>query len=445
MPAKKKAPAAKKATKNKKATAVMKKKATAVMKKKATAVMKKKATAVVKKKATAVVKKKATAVAKKKATAVVKKKATAVAKKKATADVKVVKKEALAPTVSIDAFFEAAIEASRAVIEEHGRGHSSFTDEGLAAACTLRARRNEPAGLDQLLREMHEPANALSAAMRAIAALAPANEPAARQLFERHEKTLAEMYKHGKAKGLWATSNPRELMPHLAGPAAVALAALGDAKASAAWYARARETIEPDYNFWQKRFIVSWAALETGRDGDIAELWGPDFWQRPPNDHHFAPWGSYLVRTKRLSVLEQFLKLWSDADEGLPHEVLPSLKRQLLALGRVADVLRLSDFAKSIDRHLLSDEEKRKLKSLPSVVNAETRQPTPEERAALVERFKDAKKRKSVSESIVFDALDVGEHALALEALPKIRALYRYDVAYRALWRLETASDALPW
>ena len=215
---------------------------------------------------------------------------------------------------AIGRYCEAAIEAGRLLVAKHGSGYAMFIDEGL-----------------------DEPAMMVSAAMRAVVALAPHDKAAAKALFERHEKTLGEMFAHDKVAGFWTGHDASELLPILAAPVAVAAHALGHGGTSSKWYERARERIEPD-QFWKKRFMVSWAALEIGRQGDLEELWGSDFWQESPNQS--APFVAYLVRSRRMSVLTDFVRRWAEEredDEG-PSNLVSSVAEQLLALGHVDDL-----------------------------------------------------------------------------------------------------------
>ncbi|MFD8864888.1 BRCT domain-containing protein [Streptomyces sp. NPDC059590] len=330
-------------------------------------------------------------------------------------------------TATMDDLFSAVRES----VSELGSNWNFAVNEYLGDAARLRARRGEPEGAAELLEGIPGTDERVVASAQVAIILARAGRTdQARAVFAFAEpRAEAALGKHNVA--------------HVASAVAGAYQALGDTAAADAWFARARDAIEPETNPWENRLAVIWALTECGRVDEARSLWTST--ENRPNSFRCEPWLLCLLSTDRLDIAEEFLEACVPA-----RERPSSMIKALVELGR-PDLLR-SWLSGS---WYIPDEAYERAQAIADGAPRRSLPPTPteEDLAALGEAH--AKllktpraKRQMPTEELIGQAADCGHLSAVLDLLGDLPAHdfnHRPKAAFSALWRAATGHYQAHW
>ncbi|MEU5023003.1 WD40 repeat domain-containing protein [Streptomyces milbemycinicus] len=331
-------------------------------------------------------------------------------------------------TATLDDLFTAVKDA----VSELGSNWNFAVNEYLSDAARLRARRGEPEGAAQLLDAIPGTDERVAASAQVAMILARAGHTEqARAVFAFAEpRAEAALGKHNAA--------------NVASSVAGAYQALGDTAAADAWFARARDAIEPETNPWENRLPVIWALTECGRVDEARSLWASA--ENRPNSFRSEPWLLCLLSTDRLDIAEEFLEACVPSGMDRPSSMI----KALVELGR-PDLLRswLSD------SWYIPDESYERAQAIADGAPRRSLPPTPTEEdiAALAEAH--AKllktpraKRQMPTVELLEQAADCGHLSAVLNLLGDLPAHdfnHRPKTAFSALWRAATGHYQAQW
>ncbi|MGO4422419.1 hypothetical protein AB4Z54_27870, partial [Streptomyces sp. MCAF7] len=220
-------------------------------------------------------------------------------------------------TATMDDLFTAVKDA----VSELGSNWDFAVNEYLGDAARLRARRGEPEGAAQLLDAIPGTDERVVASAQVAMILARAGRTEqARAVFA---------FAEPRAEAALGERNAATVASSVAG----AYQALGDTAAADAWFARARDAIEPEINPWENRLPVIWALTECGRVDEARSLWTSA--ENRPNSYRAEPWLLSLLSTDRLDIAEEFLDACVPPGMDRPSSMIKALTE----LGR-PDLLR---------------------------------------------------------------------------------------------------------
>ncbi|MDX3225905.1 hypothetical protein [Streptomyces sp. ME19-01-6] len=330
-------------------------------------------------------------------------------------------------TATMDDLFSAVKES----VSGLGSNWDFAVNEYLSDAARLRARRGEPEGAAELL-------EAIPGADERVVASAQV------------AMILARAGRTEQARAVFAFAEPRaeaalgkRNVANVASSVAGAYHALGDTAAADAWFARAREAIEPEINPWENRLAVIWALTECGRVNEARSIWTSS--EDRPNSFSSEPWLLCLLSTDRLDIAEEFLEACVP-----PRDRPSSMIKALVELGR-PDLLRswLSD------SWYIPDEAYERAQAIADGAPRPSLPPTPTEEdiAALAEAHAELlktprAKRERPTEKLIEQAADCGHLGAVLDLLGDLPAHDFNDrpkAAFSALWRAATGHYQARW
>jgi tetratricopeptide (TPR) repeat protein len=330
-------------------------------------------------------------------------------------------------TATMDDLFTAVKDA----VSELGSNWDFAVNEYLSDAARLRARRGEPEGAAQLLDAIPGTDERVAASAQVAMILARAGRTEqARAVFAFAEpRAEAALGKHNVAG--------------VASSVAGAYQALGDEAAADAWFARARDAVEPETNPWENRLAVIWALAECGRVDEARALWRSS--EDRLNSFRSEPWLLCLLSTDRLDIAEEFL------EACVPSGDRPSsMIKALVELGR-PDLLRswLSD------SWYIPDEAYERAQAIADGAPRRSLPPTPTDEdiaalaAAHAELLKTPRaKRQRPTGELIEQAADCGHLSAVLDLLGDLPAHDFNDrpkAAFSALWRAATGHYQAAW
>ncbi|MDT0546976.1 WD40 repeat domain-containing protein [Streptomyces lonegramiae] len=330
-------------------------------------------------------------------------------------------------TATMDDLFSAVRDA----VSQLGSNWNFAVNEYLGDAARLRARRGEPEGAAELLEAIPGTDERVVASAQVAMILARAGRT------EQAQAVFA--FAEPRAEAALGEFNVARVASSVAG----AHHALGDTAAADAWFARARDAIEPEINAWENRLPVIWALTECGRVDEARSLWTSA--ENRPNSFRSEPWLLCLLGTDRLDIAEEFLEACVPA-----RERPSSMIKALVELGR-PDLLRswLSD------SWYIPDESYERAQAIADGAPRRSLPPTPteEDLAALGEAH--AKllktpraKRQMPTEELIGQAADCGHLSAVLDLLGDLPAHdfnHRPKAAFSALWRAATGHYQAHW
>ncbi|MGP3975683.1 BRCT domain-containing protein [Streptomyces sp. 8N114] len=309
-------------------------------------------------------------------------------------------------------------------------------NESLGHAARLRARRGEAEGAAELLEAIPDADERVVASAHVAMLLA--------RVGRTEQARAAFDFAEPRAEAALGAHNAARVTSAVAG----ACQALGDTAAADAWFARAREAIEPETNAWQNRLAVIWALTECGRVDEARSLWTlPDEDRRlnRPNGLYAEPWLLYLLSTDRVDLAGEFMEACVP-----PRDRPSSMIDALVELGR-PDLLRswLSD------SWYIGDEKYERAQAVADGAPRRTLPPTPTEEdvAALAEAHAELlrtprAKRERPTEELIEQAAGCGHLSAVVDLLgnlPDHDFNDRPKAAFSALWRATTGHYDAPW
>ncbi|MES4900763.1 MULTISPECIES: hypothetical protein [unclassified Streptomyces] len=334
-------------------------------------------------------------------------------------------------TATMDDLFSAVRES----VADLGSGWNFAVNEHLGHAARLRARRGEPEGAAELLEAIPDTDERVLASAQVAMILARAGRTEqARAVFA---------FAEARAEEALGPYNVARVASSVAG----AHQALGDEAAADAWFARARDAIEPETNAWENRLAVIWALTECGRVDEARSLWTSyEDQYRRPNNFYLEPWLLYLLSTDRLDLAEEFLEAWVP-----PRDRPSSMIKALVELGR-PDLLR-SWLSRSWS--IPGEDYERAQAIADGTVPRRSRPPAPAEEdiAALAEAHAELlktprAKRRGPTVELIQQAADRGHLSAVLDllgGLPDHDFNHRPKAAFSALWHAATGHRLAPW
>ncbi|MGI5346917.1 hypothetical protein ACQEU8_01835 [Streptomyces sp. CA-250714] len=335
-------------------------------------------------------------------------------------------------TATLDDLFSAARDSVSAL----GDNWKFAVNESLGDAARLRARRGEAEGAAELLAAVPDADERVVASAHVATILARAG---------RSEQARAAFdFAQAGAESALGPYNVARVTSAIAG----AHHALGDTAAADAWFARARDAIEPETNAWQNRLAVIWALTECGRVDEARSLWTfPEEERRfnRPNGIYSEAWLLCLLNTDRLDLAEEFLAACVP-----PRDRPSSMIKPLVELGR-PDLLR----SWLADSWYIPDEDYERAQAIADGAPSRSLPPTPtdEDVAALAEAHAELlrtprAKRGRPTEELIEKAADCGHLSAVLDLLGNLPAGNFNDrpkAAFSALWRAATGHYHAPW
>ncbi|MEV4106304.1 WD40 repeat domain-containing protein [Nonomuraea sp. NPDC049695] len=339
-----------------------------------------------------------------------------------------------ANTATLDDLFRLVIDAVQPLHE----GWDYHVSEGLRHAARLRARRGETDGVQDLLDEIPDAAQQVRGHADVALILAAAGNVDDAHEFFRPVESMAEAVIDEYNTAFVASS------------VAGALAALGDTARGEAWFARAREAIDPETNPGEHRLAVAWALIECGREDEALALLRQA--EENPSVFSSRPLLAYLIRTGRDHLARELIPMRAaQAEEWQAQGWFDGWDAvELCVTAGRPDLLR--EWARVYGDGYAYEEQLAQAEANAALDPARAR-PDSTELAALADAHAALMKtprtqRESPTGRLVLQSAACGHLGAVLERiahLPEDDFNGRPGHAFRALWIASTGFEVEPW